>query len=235
MIREFKLEEEALALAQTLGLFITKKNGVFIVGNDKSEICEKYNMGFWEEDCIFYDAEIFDFLGYIRDRSIIDARDLELPYGIKSCCEMFHGCSKLKYPPEIPKSVVNCSYMFEDCERLKYPPIIPEGVKDCTSMFRGCIHLKYPPTIPEGVMSCFDMFKWCLSLKQKPTFPSNADTMFALEDTFYDSHGKIIIGVLLATIIGLFSLFFFVPFIKWCIIAILCFILLYFTVLLILT
>ena len=59
MIREFKLEDEALALAQALGLFITKKNGVYVVGNNESEICEKYNMGFWKGDDIFYDTELF--------------------------------------------------------------------------------------------------------------------------------------------------------------------------------
>ena len=167
MVREFKSEDEALALAQTLGLFITKKNGVFIVGNNKSEICEKYNMDFWERDGIFYDAELFSTLWHtirIRDESIVDARAIELPYGIKSCCEMFLDCSRLKYPPVIPKSAVDCHHMFD-----------------------GCKSLKYPPTIPESVINCFGMFRKCLSLKQKPTFPPNADTMFALESTFQDS------------------------------------------------
>ena len=166
MIREFKLEDEALALAQTLGLFITKKNGVFIVGNDKSEICKRYNMGFWTEDDIFYDAELFSTLWHtirIRDESIVDARGMELPYGIKSCPGMFKGCYELKHPPVIPKSVVNCSYMFEDCERLKYPPIIPESVVDAQFMFY-----------------------MCKSLKQKPTFPPNTDCYEALLCTPFD-------------------------------------------------
>ena len=166
MVREFKSEDEALALAQTLGLFITKKNDVFIVGNNKSEICEKYNMGFWTEDDIFYDREVFDTMGgviSIGDKSIVDARCIELPYGIKTCQFMFDGCYKLKYPPKIPVSVVNCDSMFNDCKCLKYSPKIPEGVKDCYGMFIGCT-----------------------SLKQKPTFPPNADTTDALGDTFWD-------------------------------------------------
>lgn len=189
MIREFKLEDEALALAQALGLFITKKNGVYVVGNNESEICERYNMGFWGEDCIFYDAEIFDVqcrVIKIRDQSIIDARGVELPYGIKSCHEMFHGCPRLKYPPEIPKSVVDCKSMFADCERLEYPPEIPKTVVDCCCMFYSCKSLKYPPVIPEGVKNCCGMFTGCTSLKQKPTFPPNADTTDALGDTFWD-------------------------------------------------
>ena len=232
MIREFKSEDEALALAQTLGLFITKKNGVFIVGNNELEICDKYNMYFNWRDGIFFDAEVFDFILHIRDKSIIDARGMELPYGIKSCSGMFLGCSKLKHPPVIPKSVVSCHKMFEGCKSLEYPPVIPEGVQNCTYMLKGCTRLKYSPVIPEGA-KCFEMFRKCLSLKQKPVFPLNANTTDALKETFYDSRVKIIIVVLLVTVIGLFSLFFYIPFIKWCVIAILCFILLYFTVLLI--
>ena len=222
MVREFKSEDEALALAQTLGLFITKKNGVFIVGNDKSEICKKYNMGFWEKDYIFYDREVFDTMGgiiYIRDKSIVDARGIELPYGIKTCQFMFDGCYKLKYPSAIPVGVVNCESMFDGCKRLKYSPKIPEGVKNCYGMLKDCGSLKYPPTIPEGILYCNKMFLGCLSLKRKPVFPPNADTTKALDSVAYVVTRKIITitlrTLLLAAVVGIISLFFYLPFTDW--------------------
>lgn len=134
MVKEFTDGSQALALAQSLGLFMTKKKGVYIVGNTKDEICKKHNMGFWDKDEIFYDADIYEVENTendselrVRNRKIKDARDMELPYGIKHGSWLFAGCSKLKYPPKIPDSMTDCGFIFSRCISLKEAPEFPQN------------------------------------------------------------------------------------------------------------
>ena len=42
MIKEFNNESQARALADSLDLFMTKCKGIYIVGSNKDEICDKY-------------------------------------------------------------------------------------------------------------------------------------------------------------------------------------------------
>ena len=152
MIKEFANEAQAKALAESLGLFITKKNGVFIVGNTKEAICRKYNMGFWDEDEIFYDNRFFKVIEYgenkgelrIRNQKIKDARNIELPYGIKYGGSLFSGCLKLKYPPKIPASMTDCGYMFRECVNLKEVPKFPPKSDYSCALARTPLH----PTNP---------------------------------------------------------------------------------------
>ena len=194
MTKEFNREQQAKALAESLGLFITKCRGIYIVGNDRDEICKKYNMGYLGRDNIFYDKEIFvpDLTtGYIhleiKDRKIVDASNIELPYGITNCSDMFRHCESLEIPPIIPDSVKKCMDMFMVCKSLKVAPIIPDSVEVCYEMFIGCNSLELPPKIPESVKDCEFMFLNCRSLKQKPIFPPNANTMFALDGTSFEN------------------------------------------------
>ena len=213
MIKEFNNETQAKAIADSLGLFITKYKGVYLVSNNKEEMLARYNLGYFQKEGVFYDKEVFkeDEYGYIviRDRDIVDASPVKLPYGLTDCACMFSGCTFLKVPPVIPEGVKDCSYMFDDCTALKTPPIIPESVKNCGCMFYVCTSLKSPPIIPEGVQYCTSMFRQCTtletppsipksvedcsymfcrctSLKTPPHFPENCDTTGALRDTPFE-------------------------------------------------
>ena len=134
MIKEFKDETQAKAIAESLGLFMTKHKGVYIVSNSKEEMLTKYNLGYNNEANVFYDKEVFeeDEDGYIviRDRDIVDASLVRLPYGL-----------------------TDCSCMFSNCSSLEIPPIIPEGVKDCSFMFYGCTSLKERPRFPKNCVT----------------------------------------------------------------------------------
>ena len=212
MIKEFKNESQAKAIADSLGLFITKYKGVYLVSNSKEELLANYNLGYFQKEGVFYDKEVFkENWGFIviRNRGVVDASSVELPYGftdcacmlrnctslkvppkipegVLSCREMFSGCTSLRTPPIIPKSVKNCVRMFSGCTSLKSPPIIPEGVQYCTSMFRQCTSLEEPPEIPGGVYDCSFMFQGCISLKSLPNFPENCYTIGALDDTPFE-------------------------------------------------
>lgn len=190
MIKTFLDEQRALAVAHTLGLFITKKNDVYIVGNDKSEIYREYHMKFLEEDCIFYDLELFytdedDLLRISNDR-IVDASNLELPYGITECSHIFEDCKHLRVPPKLPQTAIYCICTFAGCSSLEQAPEIPKGVVDCECMFDSCENLKYPPIIPNSVKDCSFMFEGCKNLRQKPIFPAEADVYCALDHTPFD-------------------------------------------------
>ena len=210
MIKEFKDELQAKAVADSLGLFMTKYKGVYIVSNNKEELLANYGLGYFQKEGVFYDKEVFkeDEFGFIviKDTTLVDASSVELPYrirncsymlwnctslkvppkipeGVLSCREMFSGCASLETPPIIPEGVKNCVRMFSECTSLKSPPIIPEGVQYCTSMFRQCTSLEEPPEIPGGVYDCSFMFQGCISLKLPPNFPENCYTIGALENT----------------------------------------------------
>ena len=107
--KEFNNELQAKALADSLGLLITKYKGVYIVSNSKEEMLANYGLGYYQEEDIFYDKEVFreDKYGYliIQDRGIVDASSVDLPYNLKDCSYMFEGCSSLKIPPIIPAGV----------------------------------------------------------------------------------------------------------------------------------
>ena len=171
MIKEFKDELQAKAIADSLGLIMTKYKGVYIVSNSKEEMLTEYNLGYYSEENIFYDKEVFEvdedgFL-VIKNKDIVDASLVEIPYNLRNCSYMFFGCTSLEIPPIIPKGVKDCSCMFFDCTSLEIPPIIPDSVKNCFSMFAGCTALEIPPIIPEGVKNCFSMFegvKNCFSM-----------------------------------------------------------------------
>ena len=175
MIKEFNNELQAKAIADSLGLFITKYKGVYIVSNSKEELLAKYNLGFYSRENIFYDRDILkedaDGLLVVKNKNIIDASSIELPYRIRNCSCMFAERTSLKIPPIIPEGVRNCTQMFKDCFLLKAPPIIPEGAQYCVQMFSNCASLRTPPIIPDGVQSCHFMFEGCTSLKKRPRFP----------------------------------------------------------------
>lgn len=96
MIKEFNNELQAKALADSLGLFITKHKGVYIVSNNKEEILAKYNLGYHQREDIFYDKEVFkeDEYRYICviDTTLVDASSIKLPHNIKDCSYIFYKC-----------------------------------------------------------------------------------------------------------------------------------------------
>ena len=144
MIKEFKDELQAKAIADSLGLLMTKYKGVYIVSNSKEELLVNYGLGYYQEEDIFYDKEVFeigedDYL-YIKNKEIIDASSIELPYSIRDCSYMFWSCDSLETPPKIPKGVESCDSMFCRCFSLKEAPVIPEGVQNCESMFMDCTY-----------------------------------------------------------------------------------------------
>ena len=178
MIKEFKDGLQAKAIAESLGLFITKHKGVYIVSNNISEIVNswKYKLEYNSKENIFYDNRIFRFGSdgflHIKDLNIIDASVIEIPYNLKNCSYIFFNCTSLKVPPKIPKGVINCYSMFWGCASLETPPEIPDGVTNCHSMFYGC-PLVTPPVIPESVTECSHMFNGCSALKTPPKLPRN--------------------------------------------------------------
>ena len=190
MIRELKGELQAKAIADSLGLFMTKYRGVYLVGNSKGEMLAKYNIGFHSKENVFYDKELFetDACGFlvIKDKNIVDASSIEIPYNLKKCFCMFRGCLSLEIPPIIPESVKNCGCMFYGCTSLKEPPIIPKSVISCTGMFAECTSLETPPEIPEGVKDCAHMFYGCTSLKEPPHFPEHCNIVEALQGTSFE-------------------------------------------------
>ena len=111
MIKEFNNESQAKATADSLGLIITKYKGVYIVSNNKEEILANYGLGYNSGENVFYDKEIFgeDEEGYIiiRDKDIIDASSVELPYNIRDCSYMFWLCASLETPQKSQK-VLGC-------------------------------------------------------------------------------------------------------------------------------
>ena len=185
MIKEFKDELQAKAIADSLGLFMTKHEGVYIVSNNKEEILARYNLGYFQKEGVFYDKEVFkEGWGFIviRDRGIVDASLVKLPYGLTDCACMLWNCTSLKVPPIIPEGVLSCREMFNGCTSLRTPPIIPEGVKNCVRMFSGCTSLKTPPKIPKGVQHCSHMFDGCTSLEIPPEIPVGViDCSFMLQ------------------------------------------------------
>ena len=101
MVREFTNEQQALAISNSLDLHITKKNGVYIVGNDALEICERYGMRRHLD--VFYDAEMFHLcFSEIRTKylSIVDASSIEIPYGLKNCALCLVDAVSLECLPE---------------------------------------------------------------------------------------------------------------------------------------
>ena len=213
MIKEFNNEPQAKAVAESLGLIITKYRGIYIVSNSKEEIIANYNLGYDIDENIFYDKELFeadDFLFLvIKNKNIVDASLIELPYGIKDCARMFMnctslvtppilpdgvrgcrymfgGCLSLKIPPIIPEGVTSCYYMLSECASLKEPPIIPKSVISCTGMFAECTSLEVPPIIPESVTDCYRIFYRCTSLKTPPHFPEHCNIVEALQGTPFE-------------------------------------------------
>ena len=190
MIREFNNEPQAKAIAESLGLLITKYKDIYIVGNNKEEILANYGLGYYSMGDIFYDKAIFeigeDSLLAIRNKNIVDASSIELPYNIKDCAYMFWGCTSLKVPPVIPEGVKSCQRMFSQCASLKKTSIIPKSVISCAGMFAGCTSLETPPKIPEGATKCYRIFQGCTSLKELPHFPKNCDTYEALQGTPFE-------------------------------------------------
>ena len=178
MIKEFKGELQAKALAESLGLIITKYKEVYLVSNNREELLANYNLGYYSEENIFYDKEIFeiDENGFlvIKSKDIVDASLVEIPYNLRDCSFLFFECTSLKIPPIIPVGTKDCSYMFENCTSLVVPPIIPDSVKNCFSMFAGCTALEIPPIIPEGVKNCSFMFEGCTALITPPIIPEGA-------------------------------------------------------------
>ena len=179
MIKEFKDEFQAKAIAESLGLIITKYRGVYTVSNSKEELLVKYNLAYYSKDGIFYDKEVFeigesDYL-CIKNKEIIDASSIELPYSIRDCSYMFWACTSLEIPPVIPKGVENCTNMFYGCTSLKTPPILPDGVRECIETFRNCTSLETPPIIPDGVQDCYSMFQQCTTLETPPSIPKSVE------------------------------------------------------------
>ena len=133
MIKEFNNELQAKAIAESLGLFMTKYRGVYLVSNSKDEMLTRYNLGYHQAEDIFYDKEVFkedgDGFIVIRDKFLVDAAAVELPYGLEDCSYMFWACISLEIPPIIPESVEDCTGMFQSCKSLKEHPYFP---KNCT-------------------------------------------------------------------------------------------------------
>ena len=181
MIKELNNELQAKALADSLGLIITKYKGIYLVSNSKEEMLDsfRYNLGYGPREGILYDRDIFKGDEYglivIRDTTLVDASSIELPYGIKGPMRMFRECTSLKTPPIIPEGVKDCSFMFIGCTSLTTPPIIPDSVKNCSFMFSGCTSLVTPPTISEGVKDCSSMFDGCTSLEIPPIIPKDVE------------------------------------------------------------
>ena len=190
MIKEFSNESQAKAIAESLGLIITKYRGIYIVSNSKEEIIANYNLGSYPEGNAFYDRKMFkideDGFLVIKDKEIVDASSVELPYNIKDCSYMFYGCSLLEISPKIPEGVKECCYMFMNCTSLKEPPVIPRSVINCLYMFHSCSSLEASPIIPESVKNCGRMFYGCISLKEPPHFPKNCYTIDALQGTPFE-------------------------------------------------
>lgn len=193
MTKEINNEVNAIAISNTLGLHITKKNGIYIVGNDVGEICRRYNMGYCDDEEIFYDNDYFALITdhnqniiTIKDKYIVDASKLELPYRITDISFMFEGTSRLEIPPVLPNTVEYCDHTFDVCTRLKVAPKLHEGVLSCLEMFACCISLEIPPEIPESVVYCSKMFHGCKMLKKEPVFPINSITYRALDDTPFE-------------------------------------------------
>ena len=170
MIKEFKVELQAKALADSLGLIITKYKGVYLVSNSKEEMLANYNLGYYSEENIFYDKEIFEidedgFL-VIKSKDIVDASLVEIPYNLR-----------------------NCSFLFFECTSLKIPPIIPEGVKDCSFMFSGCISMKERPRFPKNcITTCallytpFEGAKYDKRIQQRNPSKSNSGILRVVYD-----------------------------------------------------
>ena len=180
MIKEFNNETQAKAIADSLGLFMTKYRGVYLVGNSKGEMLAKYNIGFHSKENVFYDKELFeadasDFL-VIKDKNIVDASSIEIPYNLKKCVCMFCKCLSLEIPPIIPDRVKVCSFMFENCTSLVTPPILPNGVQECRYMFYNCTSLRKAPIVPEGVKVCSFMFENCVSLSTPTNIPESVES-----------------------------------------------------------
>ena len=184
MIKEFNNESQTKAIADSLGLFMTKYKGVYIVSNSKEELLANYNLAYYSKEGIFYDRDIFEEDGFtylvIRNKDIVDASLIELPYGLKSCATMFSGCTSLKVPPTIPVGIEDCSFLFENCTSLEIPPEIPKGVTNCNFMFTGCASLKVPPIISEGVTTCKSMLKGCISLATAPILPNSVEACVSM-------------------------------------------------------
>ena len=53
MIKEFNNETQAKAIADSLGLFITKYKGVYIVSTNEEELLANYGLGYYQEEDIF--------------------------------------------------------------------------------------------------------------------------------------------------------------------------------------
>ena len=179
MIKEFNNEPQAKAIAESLGLIITKYKGVYLVSNSKEEMLARYGLGYFQKEGVFYDKEVFEIDEYdflvIKNKNIVNASSVEIPYNLKRCSCMFSGCTSLEIPSIIPERVESCSYIFMNCTSLKEPPIIPEGAFNCRAMFYCCTSLVTPPIIPSSVTNCAYMFGGCSSLKEPPIIPESVE------------------------------------------------------------
>lgn len=137
MLKEFNNETEAIALSRMLNLHVAKVGSVFMVGNNVDEICKRSGFSYFKPQDVFYDPNIFveeetqarfkRIVLALKDKSIVDASSLELPYGITNINRMFQNCEKMEYAPIIPASVRMASHTFLNCKSLKQLPEMPEA------------------------------------------------------------------------------------------------------------
>ena len=150
MLKEFNNEVEAIALSRMLNLHMTKVGSVFMVGNNVDEICKRSGFSYFKPQDVFYDPNIFveeetqarvkRIVLALKDKSIVDASSLELPYGITNINRMFQNCEKMEYAPIIPASVRMASHTFLNCKSLKQLPEMPEAAVMYTTFMGTPVH-----------------------------------------------------------------------------------------------
>lgn len=190
LLKYLDTEAEALSLASMLNLYITKKEGKFIVSNDLAAIVKEtefeciyhdrnsLQLSNFESNLgkpnkyVFYDANIWRILNYfdgtlsLLDTSIVDGSTVEIPYGITDAYKMFNGCAFMETAPSIPESIVKARQMFADCTHLKVTPKLPNSLHDASGMFKGCSDLEKVNNIPSSIRVSKAMFKSCHRLPE---------------------------------------------------------------------
>ena len=108
-----------------------------------------------------YEVDRLYYIKPVSDGPIYGSK-IHIPDGIKSCKEMFIGCTMLQDFPKIPYGVVNCDWMFSGCLMAKGNVVIPNSVISCNYMFNKCVSLDKYPVIPPTVMENENMFRFCM-------------------------------------------------------------------------
>ena len=141
----------------------------------------KYNNDFVGAVCVNYQFyKLFQ-----NCTTLVNAQDLIIPdnFGgkIRTCMEMFEGCTSLVTAPELPALTLttNCySSMFSGCTSLTTAPQLPATslANDCYSrMFENCVNLTTAPALAVTSLAsgcCQYMFSGCTSLTTAPDLPA---------------------------------------------------------------